>query len=150
MKKFIIYKIGNETFNLYPLININQNLIDCDIPSGAEYRIIEDDLRERSFRRCYKPDWTLPNGSISTLTLDISLAKEVFIDNLRITREPLFAPLDVQYMRALEQGNTDLMQSIAQQKQILRDITQMDLSSATDLVSLKQLWPTSILGDSPF
>jgi hypothetical protein len=80
----------------------------------------------------------------------MTIAKEIFLDFLRNARIPLFSELDVQFMRALEQGNQSLSTEIGGKKQVLRDITTMDLSTATDLETLKLLWPTEILGPSPF
>lgn len=48
-------------------------------------------------------------------------------ERLRAEREPLLADLDLQYMRALEEGADT--SKIVEQKQKLRDVTDKDLSA---------------------
>lgn len=134
--------------DLAPSVN---SMIDYLVPKNTKYLIIQDiEFIDFRFITAYKGDFLLESGSISKLYLNIDIAKSIFLDKIREFREPLFASLDIQFMRALEQGNTILSSEISAKKQELRDITQMDLSSATDLTSLKQFWPVSLLGDSPF
>jgi len=57
------------------------------------------------------------------ITINLNKAKDIAKNNLRAERAPVFASLDVQYMRAVESGNTELQTVIATQKQTLRDIT---------------------------
>lgn len=54
-------------------------------------------------------------------------------DRLRSEREPRLAALDVQFMRAIEQGQNTA--AIAAEKQALRDVTEKDFS----LLDLEQL-----------
>jgi hypothetical protein len=71
------------------------------------------------------------------ITIDITKAKDIAKDKLRAERTPILASLDVQFMRAVESGNTELQTAIAEQKQILRDITThetiVNASSADEL-----------------
>ena len=52
-------------------------------------------------------------------------------------------------MRALEQNNTELMESIKIEKQSLRDITLTDLSSIQTPDDLRNIWP-EVLGENPY
>ena len=45
-------------------------------------------------------------------TLNLEKAKEIWLNKYRIARTPLLEKLDTQFMRALEQNNTELMESI--------------------------------------
>jgi transposase len=73
-----------------------------------------------------------------SITVNLTKAKEIAKDNLRAEREPVLAALDVQFMRAVESGNTELQTSIATQKQALRDITADEsITGATDVNGLK-------------
>ena len=56
------------------------------------------------------------------ITINLTKAKDIAKDNLRKERTPVLASLDVQFMRAVETGNTSLQTAIAEQKQELRDI----------------------------
>ena len=57
------------------------------------------------------------------ITIDINKAKDVYKDMLRSARKPVLEDLDLQFMRAVETGNTTLQAEIAAKKQALRDVT---------------------------
>lgn len=57
------------------------------------------------------------------VTMHVAKARAWHKDRLRKERAPLFAPLDVQFMRGIEQGHDTL--PIAAEKQRLRDITKV-------------------------
>ena len=84
------------------------------------------------------------------LNIDVNRALDVHKKKIRIKREILFKDLDVQFMRALEVGNTTLSAEIGAKKQALRDITDIDISNVTTLDELKQLWNEELLGTSPY
>jgi hypothetical protein len=81
--------------------------------------------------------------------IDLEKAKEIWLTKYRLTRTPLLAELDVKFMRAFEFGDTELMDSIKTQKQLLRDITLTDLSSIQHPDELRAIWP-EILGENPY
>ena len=126
------------------------HIINSIVPSDSKYLLTKENLQSFNFLSAYICDFSLPSGSYSPILFDIERAKTIFISYLRSARDPLLKDLDVQFMIALEIGDTIKTQEIGTKKQELRDITAMDLSSATDLDSLKLLWPTSILGNCPF
>lgn len=69
-------------------------------------------------------------------------AKEMVKDGLRSAREPLLQDLDVQFMRAVETGNTALQATIATKKQELRDITDIPaINNANTTSELREAWP---------
>ena len=82
-------------------------------------------------------------------TLNLEKAKEIWLNKYRIARAPLLEKLDTQFMRALEQNDTELMQSIKIQKQSLRDVTLTDLTSIQTPDDLRNLWP-EVLGENPY
>lgn len=57
------------------------------------------------------------------ITIDIDKAKDIYKDILRSARKPMLEDLDLQFMRAVESGNTALQAEIAAKKQALRDVT---------------------------
>ena len=71
------------------------------------------------------------------IKINLDKAKEIKKDMVRAERAPLLEKLDVQFMRAVESGNTELQTAIAEQKQTLRDITThetiVNASSADEL-----------------
>ena len=55
------------------------------------------------------------------IVINMDKAKDIRREQLRVERKPLLDALDVQFMRAVETGDTALQQSIAEKKQMLRD-----------------------------
>lgn len=74
--------------------------------------------------------WTTPDPVIDICPIK---AADLTKERLRKEREPLLASLDIQFMKALEQGQDT--SAIVAEKQRLRDIT----DSATSNKSLEQL-----------
>ena len=83
-------------------------------------------------------------------TYDTNKALEILKSKIRIKRTKLFSDLDVQYMRALEMGNTALQSEIVAKKEILRNLTDISIDGVTSRDELIALWPEDILGTSPF
>ena len=80
-----------------------------------------------------------------SITINLTKAKDIAKDNLRTERAPVLASLDVQFMRAVESGNTSLQTAIAEQKQELRDITShTSITGASDVATLKTAMTTLI------
>jgi len=77
------------------------------------------------------------------ITIDINKAKEVWKDKIREARKPVLEKLDVDFMKATEQG-TDTT-SIVSDKQTLRDLpSQVDTATTVD--EIKAVW-NDMLGD---
>jgi len=72
------------------------------------------------------------------LVLDITKVDKIVKSQWRIKREPILKRLDVEFMKALENGDNDLSKEIASKKKILRDVTSSPLPSRTDSESLEQ------------
>ena len=110
MKK-IVYKTGTGIAVITPAHSIEFAM--KDIPDGAENKIIEDTElpADRVFRNAWNYD----------LKEDIPKSREIWKDKLRVDRKPLLEQLDIDSMRAIEDGidSTDIIA----EKQRLRDIT---------------------------
>lgn len=83
-------------------------------------------------------------------SINMDKAKELHINKIRQKRSELFVELDVQFMKALEQGNTTLTAEIGAKKQALRDATNIDSGSISTLDDIKALWDINILGETPY
>jgi hypothetical protein len=59
-----------------------------------------------------------------TISINMNKARNIWKDKLRADRKPLLETLDVQYIRALERGQTETIQKIVKKKEFLRDITE--------------------------
>lgn len=57
------------------------------------------------------------------ITVNMTKAREIKKDMIRAERAPLLAALDVEYMRAVETGDTVKQAEVAAKKQALRDAT---------------------------
>ena len=84
------------------------------------------------------------------IKIDLQKALEIHKTQIRKKRDELFPSLDVQFMRALEVGNTTLAAEIGAKKQALRDATNIDSGSITNLNDVKALWDVEILGETPY
>jgi hypothetical protein len=74
--------------------------------------------------------------------INLEKAKEIHRNHIRLARKPLLEKLDAEYMKALEKGDTARMNEVAQEKQVLRDLTQCDeICNCTCCEDLKNHWP---------
>lgn len=67
-------------------------------------------------------------------------AKAIWKDKWREARKPLLASLDVEFMRAVEAGDSSKQAEIAAKKQALRDVTLTPISGTTP-EEIKAVWP---------
>lgn len=78
---------------------------------------------------------------------NIEKAKEIKKDILRAERAPILESLDVQFIRAVEAGDTALQAEIAAKKQALRDVTKApEIAQAKTLDELKAFVPEVLKG----
>ncbi len=113
-----------------------------DIPQGLDSRITDEANipADRMFRNA----WTDDNPT-DTVDVDMSRARDIHMDNIRIERDKKLVLLEVDYIIADEQNDAVLKGEIAAQKQILRDLpTTFDLTVATTPEELKNLWPQEL------
>ena len=77
------------------------------------------------------------------ITIDITKAKEVWKDKIRIARTPVLEKLDVDFIKAQEVETSTT--AIVADKQTLRDLpSQVDTATTTD--KIKAVW-NDLLGD---
>jgi hypothetical protein len=101
--------------------DVPKNIDNSTIPSWI---IDSDDLRDiKNIRNA----WNVNDSGQIYFNRDkaIEIKKEQF----RNLRKPLLEKLDVQFMRALEVGDTSTIQIVTQKKSELRDITSVDFNS---------------------
>lgn len=73
-----------------------------------------------------------------SVVINLQKAKDIAQQILRTERKPVLESLDIQFMRAVESGNTQLQTAIASEKQSLRDITSHEsIVDAEDVDGLK-------------
>jgi len=77
------------------------------------------------------------------ITIDISKAKDIWKNKIRVARKPALEKLDVDYMRANESGEDTT--SIVADKQTLRDLpSEVDTATTTD--EIQAVW-NDMLGE---
>ena len=98
--------------------------------------------------RHFRDAWAL---SGTTITEDISAAKTLFKEKIRIARKPLLEAQDVAYMKALEAGDSSAQTTAINAKTALRDApAAAAITNADTIAKLKAAWDTSLLGASPY
>lgn len=89
------------------------------IPQDAsDVQIIEES--EIPSDRYFRNAWVAGQG---TVTHDLEKCKDIQKEVLRSKRKPRLEALDSEFMKALESGDSAKQQSVAAEKQRLRDIT---------------------------
>jgi len=79
------------------------------------------------------------------ITVDMTKAREIKRDMIRAERKPLLEQLDVEFMRAQEQGDQAKADEIAAKKQALRDApADPVIESATTPDELKAVTPAAL------
>ena len=77
------------------------------------------------------------------ITIDISKAKDIWKDKIRVARKPVLEKLDVAFIKAQETSSDTT--SIVADKQTLRDLpSQVDTATTTD--EIKAVW-NDLLGN---
>ena len=98
--------------------------------------------------RNFRGAWTL---SGTTITEDLTKAKEIFKDKIREVRQPLLDAEDVAYMKALETDDATAKTNSVNKKKASRDAPAASaIDSADSIIKLKAAWDTSLLGDNPY
>lgn len=101
----------------------------------------KDDLpSDRTFRNAWDidKDATDPTYAGKRVKLNLTKGQEIAKENIRITRAPVLARLDVEYMQADEAGNSAGKSAAAAKKQTARDATaDARITAATNEVELK-------------
>lgn len=93
---------------------------------------------DRSFRNAWK-------AAPGRVEVDMPKARDIHRDALRAKRAPLMAALDVEYMRADENGDAAKKAEIAAKKQTLRDVTKApEIEAARTPDELKAVLPAAL------
>ena len=111
-------------------------------------KTIDSSIAKKPQFRHFREAWVI-NGDV--ISEDLATAKTLFKDKIREVRKPLLELEDINYMRALEDGNTAKAKEIADKKKVLRDLpADTKIDSAKDMDELKKTWNENMLGTSPY
>jgi hypothetical protein len=112
-----------------------QEIAEKDVPSGVNFAVV--DASELPADKYFRNAWRL--GAFNKISIDIQAAKEIQRNYWREARVPKLAALDIQFMQALEAGNSVLQTNISETKQALRDVTLTELPD--DINGIRATWP---------
>jgi hypothetical protein len=140
-KEVTLFTISAHYFDQMDYVVKNHIPANCDWCFADETKL---SLLDKLFFEAWRGTKTKNDIDIQ---VDISKAKEIWLEHYRKARAPLLTALDVDFMRAVESSNTALQKEIASEKQALRDVTKTDLPNT--LEEIKSTWP-EILGKNPF
>jgi hypothetical protein len=132
---FILYKKDKQIGMLCPSPSWSGTLEELalkDAPEGAVTKIIEDsDSPDTDFIEAWESD-----DKLTEVTINLTKAKDITKDRLRVERKPLLEAQDILFMQAQEAGSDT--SAIVAEKKRLRDITK-DADSCTTTDELKAL-----------
>ena len=126
----VIFPNYSECLNDQEKENILQTVINKDLPKKSDGSLpiyFVKDYSEIEDRRFIKPAWKL-NDQTGEIYFDKDIAKEIKKNHFRFLRKPLLEKLDIEFMKAFEINNTQELLNVATKKQVLRDITNIDMS----------------------
>lgn len=126
----VIFPNYNECTNDAEKELILQNIINKDLPKnpdGSMRQYFIKEYNELEDRRYIKPAWKL-NETNGEMYFDYNLGKEMKKNQFRQLRKSLLEKLDIEFMKAFEINNTQELINVATKKQVLRDITNIDMS----------------------
>ena len=137
MSKRIIYTQENGLIALVSLAP-EATIADCIPPNTPYLEIDESELPDTTTLIDYFDALTI-NFSLSAIDIDLSKAREVTKDILRVQREPLFQKNDLQLRDAIISGNKTEIDLYVKERDRLRDITTIvdKISSFSELKALR-------------
>ena len=105
-----------------------------DVPKDTPYKIVDSLNIDNDYFNSYEFD------DSEGAKVNLEKAKQLHKDKWRSARSPKLAKLDIDFMKAVELGDTQKQSEIAAQKQALRDVTNTPLNKTT-LEEIKSVWP---------
>ena len=115
-----------------------------DSEDKAIAAIIAKDIIDKSQvpDRKFRDSWKQESSSVVE---DMTKARAIHMDRIRVYRNAELAKEDINYQRAIEADDNDTKAAVATKKQALRNIPQtFDLSGASNGEELDALWPSEL------
>ena len=144
--KRIIYPYNDTVMELTPSPNWSKSLeelIEKDVPANTPFVTLDKTQipEDLTFRNA----WEF-NSEVGIL-INIEKSKQIWKDKWREARKPILASLDIEFMKAVEAGDSAKQAEIASKKQELRDVTAIEISGNSP-EEIKAVWP-AVLGEKP-
>ena len=138
--KVIIYESADGLAVVFPASHLDVNEVAQDlVPLNTKFEVVES---------AQLPDdpefwgaWTID------CKIDIKKAREIWKDKIRIARNARLKDLDIEWMKAMENGESKVAASVAAKKQMLRDVTEReDFKKLKTVQQIKSYWPEVLEG----
>lgn len=130
---FIIYPQPNgQVAVVIPTKDVNDAI--KDVPKDTPYKIVDSVNIDNDYFNAYEFDEN--EGA----KVNLEKAKELHKHKWRSARVPKLTKLDIDFMKAVESGDSEKQSEIAAQKQALRDVTNTPIHGTT-LGEIKSVWP---------
>ena len=114
--------------------------VERSVPDGVAHRVVEHTVIPSS--RLFRNAWADDGAAVD---VDMAKARTMHMDSIRGERNKKLAEMDVTFMRAVEDGDTDAQAAAATEKQALRDLPEtFDLSSYATPSDLNAAWPDGL------
>jgi len=132
--KYIIYSHNDNRLGvIYPINTADVNEIAQSVlPTNTDYAIVETLNLVPFFFDAYE-------YSNKSIRLNVQKAKNIWKNVWRQKRAEIFERLDIEFMKAVEDGNIQQLQNIKSKKQLLRDVTNTELPNTVE--EMQQIWP---------
>ena len=116
--KRLIFESGGLVRVVTPVNGVElERVAEVSVPLGVDWRVIDvDELPDR----VYWGAWSLSGGGV---VVDMVKARGIHRDSLRVLRKPLLDAADVDYLKAVEVGDSVAVAAVVARKQALRDVT---------------------------
>lgn len=114
-----------------------EEIAERDVPQGLPFLITEQ-LNVHDIYDGYLSAYDYNEATGAEVNID--KAKAIHLNKFREARLPKLQALDVQFMKAVEQTDTEKQAEIALKKQALRDVTLTELPNT--LAEIKEVWPS--------
>lgn len=146
MKNVIIYNNSNGVISIVsPSPSYKGTvgeLVAKTVPTDFAYFEIEPAILPKD--STFELAWEIYGDSVK---VNPDKAKAIWKDKWREARRSLLAQLDIEFIKAIENGNIEKQTEISAKKQALRDVTKIEITTDSP-EEIKQIWP-EILGEKP-
>jgi len=134
MSKLIMYENGDGISIVCPAPGLDPaEVAKTAVAKGVDYKIINDN--QLPVDRVFRDAWTMTG-------IDLEKAKDIWMNKIRVVRDEMLKELDVQWIRAMENGETKTAGDIAAKKQQLRDVTiRKEFSKIKKVEDIQNFWP---------
>jgi hypothetical protein len=138
--KVIIYESADGLAVVFPASHLDIHKVAADlVPLNTEFKVIDDSQLPDDSE--FWGAWTID------CEIDSRKAREIWKDKIRIVRNARLKDLDIEWMKAMENGEAKVAASVAAKKQMLRDVTEReDFKKLKTVQQIKRYWPEVLEG----